>query len=178
MECRRRFRFVANANFDGAISYTNLLDMFLFAATATQGYEIFEVVRIVEVEVWHCPMSSSVSSVLVEFDGENAGFVGDSRIYQDSSMGTQPAHVRARPAKNSAASMFQPQSATTAFRLTVPSGGVVDVLVELRSEFNRGVAVGSALVGATAGASYLRGLDGQPIATTVLVPQAPTAWCK
>ncbi len=171
-------RFNASSAFDGAISYQNLLDSILIAATATQGYQLFEVVRIVEVEVWHCPMASSVSTVIVEFDGQNTGLIGDSKIHQDTSMGIHPAHVRARPGKRSGASLFQATGASTAFRLVAPSGSVIDVTVEFRGEFNAAQTVSTALVGATAGAVYLRGLDGQAIASTVLPPANPATWSR
>lgn len=174
----RRLRFIANAAFDGEISYANLLDSVLVAATATQGYQLYNTVRLIAVEMWHCPVASTVSTVSVIFDGQNTGLIGDLKIHSDSSMGLSPAHVRARPSPNCGAALMQATGASSAFRLTVPSGAVVDVTLEMRNEFNGTTAVGSALVGATAGAVYLRGLDGLPIATTVLVPAAPTAWCK
>jgi hypothetical protein len=175
---RRRLRFNASSAFDGTITYQNLLDSILVAATATQGYQLFEVVRIAEVEVWHCPMASSVSTVIVEFDGQNTGLIGDSKIHQDTSMGIHPAHVRARPGKMSQARLFQASGASTAFRLVAPSGSVVDVTVELRGEYNAATTVATALVGATAGAVYRRGLDGQAIASTVLPPAVPAAWSR
>jgi hypothetical protein len=150
----------------------------LLATTAVQGYALFESVRIREVEVWHCPMASTTSVVLVEFGGQNAGLVGDQQVHQDSSMGVQPAHVRARPARLSQAAQWQYESTTAAFRLLAPTGAVVDVELEGRGEFNSANAVSFALVGATPGALYLRGLDGQPVASSVLLPAVPTTWIR
>jgi hypothetical protein len=173
-----RRRFIANAAFANLITWTNLLDSFLFASSATQGYQAFECVRVKEVEVWHCPVASSVSTVSVEFGGQIAGQVGDQKIHSDSSMGLSPAHVRCSPSRDSQASQWQFESGTAAFRLDVPSGAVIDVVLSYRGEFNAAYAVANALVAATTGAYYLRGLDGQPVASTVLVPAVPAAWVR
>lgn len=178
LQASMRLRFISNAAFDNLISYSNLLDCILQASTATQGYQLYDVVRLLEVEVWHCPVGSSVSTVAVEFNGQNTGLVGDNMSHSDSSMGVSPAHVRARPSRTSTAWTWQVTGASSAFRLTVPSGAVIDVSVEFRGEFNEATTVGSALVGATPGATYRRGLDGSPVASTVLVPAVPSAWVR
>lgn len=178
LSTKMRRRFIASSAFDGNITWTNLLDSVLLASSATQGYQVFECVRLKEVEVWHCPVASTVSTVIVEFGGQNAGAIGDQQIHQDSSMGLSPAHVRARPSAKSQASQWQFESATAAFRLVAPAGSVIDVVVEYRGEFNAAYAVANALVGATTGALYVRGLDGQPVASSVLVPGVPAAWIR
>jgi hypothetical protein len=173
-----RRRFIAGSAFDSTITWTNLLDSILFASSAVQGYQAYECVRIREVEVWHCPVASSVSTVVVEFGGQNAGLIGDQQIHQDSSMGLSPAHVRARPSKNSQEAQWQFESGTAAFRLVAPSGSVIDVDLEYRGEYNAAYAVANALVAATTGAYYLRGLDGLPVASSVLLPAVPAAWVR
>ncbi len=178
LRMRRTQRYVATANTVVNITYNNLLDSILFAATATQGNQVFESVRIVYVEMWHCPMSSAIATVSVEFNGLIAGFVGDQVLHNDSSMGTRPAHVKARPARKSMAASFQPSSASSAFQLTAPSGTVVDVCLEFRGQFNFATPVANALVGASPGAVYLRGLDGLPLATSLLQPPYASAWLK
>jgi hypothetical protein len=171
-------RYIANAAYSGQITWTNLLDSILFASSATQGYQAFECVKLEEVEVWHCPVASTVSTITVEFNGQNAGQIGDQSIHSDSSMGLSPAHVKARPSKRSQASQWQYESGTSAFRLDVPSGAVIDITCSYCGEYNAAYAVANALVAATTGAYYLRGLDGSPVASTVLVPAVPSAWIR
>jgi hypothetical protein len=176
---KRRMRYIADANTLDTITFQDILDTMLVAATATQGYQLFQAVRIVEVEAWHCPVGSSVSTLVVEFDGAIAGFVGNQKIHTDSSMGTRPAHLRVRPGAKTSAALWQPSSASTAFRIEAPAGTILDVVVELRGQFNAGVAVQAALVGATAGGVYLRGIDGDLATGSNWTPAiGNSAWIK
>lgn len=175
---RRHQRYVATANTVVNITYQNLLDSVLIASSATQGFQLFEAVRVVKVECWYASMSSAIGTVSVEFNGLIAGFVGDQKVHQDSSMATRPAHVVARPGKNTAAAFFQPSSGSSCFQLTAPSGTIVDVVLEFRGQFNFATPVAFALVGALTGGVYMRGLDGLPLATSLLQPPVSSAWIK
>jgi hypothetical protein len=162
-----RLRFVLTAGFSGSITYQNLLDTMLMAATTILGYDIFQFVKVRAVEAWASPLLGSAVTVAVAFDGQAAGFVGDMRYHTDTSMGVQPAHIKARPSPNSQASQFQVASAQNAFYLDAPQGSVVDVeLTFVQSSTAQAVAAQNALVAATAGAPYWRGLDGLAVATT------------
>jgi hypothetical protein len=165
-------RFIANAAFDATITIQNLLDTWLFAQTAVLGNQVFRSVKVRSVEAWAAPLLGSAVSLQVAFNGTTAGSIGDQIVHEDTSMGIQPAHVRAVPSKRSLAADFQLSAASNAFRLAVPSGAVVDVALTFKGVFNNAVAAQNALVGATPGAVYLRGLDGVAAATTVLVPAA------
>jgi hypothetical protein len=172
-------RFLCTGSaFDGNITFQNLLNTILLAQTAVQGNQIFQAVRVRYVEAWHCPVASTVSLIIIEYAGNTAGLVGDQKVHEDSSMGIQPAHVRAKPAARSLAGYFQDQSASVAFRLACPVGTVVDVGLEFVGQYNGIATVANALVGATVGAIYLRGLDGQPLASTQFLPQVPNAWIR
>lgn len=164
-------RFVTNAAVaQTAITFANLLDSVLVATSATQGYQVFQSVRVRAVEVWALPSIGQATTVQVEFGNTNAGLVGDQVIHTDTSMGIRPAHVLARPSSKSLASDFQVSGATSAFILTCPSGSVIDVQLTFHGQYSSSTSVANALVGATTGALYLRGLDGLAVATTVFPP--------
>jgi hypothetical protein len=164
-------RFITNAAINQAITFQNLLDTYFVAATAVAGFDVFQTVKVRRVQVWALPSLGSASAVLVEFAGVTAGIVGDQSIHSDTSMGIQPAHVDCRPSRKSLASDYQLSSNATAFNLVCPSGSVVDVSLSFTGQFNAAVALQNAVAGATAGAFYLRGLDGLAVATTKLIPE-------
>jgi hypothetical protein len=168
-------RFYATTGGYTSFSYQNLLDAYLVAATATTGFQLFQAVKVKYVELWAMPTSAGVpTTVSVEYAGTIAGSIGDQIYHDDTSMGVQPAHVKASPSKLSLASMYQ-ISGTTAFAtLKTAANTVIDVHVVYRGQFDNTTAVANALVGATAGAVYLRGLDGVAAATTVY----PSVWTE
>jgi hypothetical protein len=164
-----RLRFVSNAGFIGNITYQNLLDTVLLSTTAVLGTDLFTAVRVNKVEAWAVPALGAAATVSVIFDGGVVGAAGDQKLHTDTSMGIEPAHVSAKPDPLTQAGQFQASSANNAFELEVPSGTVIDVSMTLRNSVNgEAVAAQNALVGATAGVIYYRGLDGKPVATTVL----------
>jgi len=170
-----RLRFIANAAVAQDVTYQNLLDTMLFAATTTSGYDLFNRVKVRAVEVWTTPLLGNASRVAVAFDGGGAGLLGDKKWHTDTSMGVQPAHVLARPAKKSLAANFQLSSNASAFFLDCAAGSVVDVeLTFVQSAQADVTACQNALVGATVGAMYWRGLDGLASATTKLTPDPIT----
>jgi hypothetical protein len=161
-------RFVANASLSVNITFQNLMDTILFAASATAGYNVFQTVKVRRVRVWSVPVIGNAATVIVEYSGVTPGITGDQALHADTSMGIQPAYVSCRPSRRSLASNYQLNSGALAFTLTCPSGSVVDVELSFRGAFGLAVAEQNALVGAVTGATYLRGLDGKPTATTVL----------
>jgi hypothetical protein len=150
-----------------SITFQNLLDMVLFAATSTTGFDVFEAVRINSVEIWASPMSGTPTTVILVFDGLTVGAAGDQKAHTDTSMGIEPAHVKARPDPLTQAGQFQASSANIAFLLNVPAGAVIDVSLSLRQPvLEAAIATQNVLVGATPGAMYYRGLDGKTVALT------------
>jgi hypothetical protein len=163
----RRLRFVTNAAVATAITFQNLLDLFLFAASATAVYDVFSAVRIKAVEAWAVPVIGNATTVEVTFLGATAGSVGDQVIHTDTSMGIEPAHVLARPAPRTGAALFQESSASVAFFIDAPSGTVVDVLLSLKQNLSgAAVAAQNVAAGATVGTLNVRGLDGLATAGT------------
>lgn len=166
-------RFTTNAAFAGTITFRNLLDTWLVATTATTGADLFFAVKIRKVEIWALPILGVATNVGVAFSGVTAGAVGDLKYHTDTSMGVQPAHVSARPSAKALASTFQLSSAAIAMDLQLPSGAVIDMHLSFIGTFANPVNAQNALVGAGAGATYVRGLDGLAIATTKFTPVVP-----
>jgi len=167
----QRLRFLCNTAIPNGVAITqaNLMNTILFANTAILGSLAFTACRLKFVEIWAMPAVGGVpQTVTVTFNG--AG-VGDDITHTDTSMGIEPAHVRAKPRQRSTVALFFGPSATTMFSLVLPANAIVDVGLEFINEWNIGTAATNALVGATAGALYLRGLDGVAIAGTTFPPQ-------
>jgi len=166
-----KLRFVTNAAFQGVITFQNLLDTMLMAATAVLGYDIFLAVKIRAVEVWAEAVAGTPVTTTVTFSGANVGSLGDQRLHTDSSMGVQPAHLRCAPSPKSLASDFQVSSSATAFTLSCPTGTVIDVdLTFVQATEGTATPAQNALVGAIAGAPYWRGLDGVAAAASKFTP--------
>jgi hypothetical protein len=169
-----RLRFVCNAAFNAGITFQNLLDTMLVATSAIVGYDQFFAVKIRGVEVWATPALGTAVDVSVIFDAAVVGQIGDQRLHTDTSMGIEPAHVKCKPSPKSLASDFQLSTANIAMFLSCPAGAVVDVeLTFVQSAAAQSVEALNALVGATVGAPYWRGLDGVAAATSKFTPVAP-----
>jgi hypothetical protein len=170
----QRLRFVVNTAGLLSITFQNLMDTMLVATSATVGYDVFDVVKVKFVEMWQERISSnSPISISCSFPGQSGAVAGDGKIVSDTALGIEPAHVFARPAKFAGASLWQGNNALVAFSLASQVGTVVDVCVVFKNAADV-APLGSqnALVGASAGQFYYRGLDGLGIATTKYTPQA------
>lgn len=165
---KKRLRYTCIAgqtNF--AVTYADLLDTILFASTAILGYDVFDIVKVKGIMVWSQSAIGTPSTVQVEF----ATATGDRSVHTDTSLGVSPAFVHARPSAKSLASFFQVSAAGTCFLITCPTGSIVDVILEYRTSSTIApVAAQNALVGATIGQVYFRGLDGLNAATTAFLP--------
>jgi hypothetical protein len=172
-----RLRFNASSAFLAAITYKNLLDLIGVAATATTGFDLFTSVRINMVEVWAAAVIGTATTISLTFDGATVGVAGDDKLHSDTSMGIQPAHIKARPDPRTQAGQFQGSAtAASAFLLTVPAGAVIDVSLSFRNPVDGDVlAATAALSGATAGQLYYRGLDGLGTASTKLNAVGPAS---
>ncbi len=168
-----RFRLASN-QVQTAITFANLLDTVVLADTAVSAFDLFDQVRINFVEIWAVPAIGTTAEVALEWGGQGPGATGDGRIVSDSSMGLEPAHFRSAPSRTSQASQWQ-AGVGTAFIVSAPQSAIVDVNCSFRTVQNLPpVAAAAALVAATAGELYYRGLDGLAIAGTQFVPIAPT----
>jgi hypothetical protein len=171
-----RFTCVTSqANF--GIYYKDLLDAIFVATAAAVGYALFDQVKINFVEVWCSPaVGGAPSTVAVQFAGAIVGAVGDGRIWSDTSMAIEPAHVKARPERLSQAAQWQvgDARADAAFFLTAPATSVIDVDLSYRTiQPLAPIATTNVPVAAVAGEVYFRGLDGLASAATNFPAVAP-----
>jgi hypothetical protein len=168
-------RFVCTtAATNKSITFQNLLDSILVAATAIAGFDVFDQVRVNFVELWALPAIGASSQVSVQYSGQTPALLGDGSVHSDNSMGIEPAHVKAHPLLTSQASQWQISGAFTAFSLTCPVGSVVDVDLSFKTlSIVAPLAAQNALVAATIGDIVYRGLDGLAAAGTTLPAQAP-----
>lgn len=144
---------------------TNVMNTVLFAASAVAGFQVFTSARIKYIELWAMPAVGGVpQTVTVSYSGVG---VGDNFISSDTSMGIEPAHIKAKPRKLSLAALFFGDSANVLFALSTPANTVIDVGIEFVYQWTTATAATNALVGATPGAIYLRGLDGLAAAATI-----------
>lgn len=177
---RRRFLCISPSTGVGqTITYANILDSFLVATAATTGVQLFDMVKIRRVQMWAPSTSAAVpTTVQVCFDGKTAGSVGDALQHTATSIGmTEPAYLDARPSKRSQASQFQGSSSNTAMILVMPVNTILDVELTYVNALDNATptAVTSALVGATAGDLYFRGIDGGAVAGSKWTPQGSIA---
>ncbi len=175
-----RRRFISNASFASGISSANLLDGICVATTTTVGKQLFQAVRVKSVEAWCTTVGGVIGpiTVSVEFSQPNGAAnylaTGDQLLHTDTSLGLEPAHVKCRPSSKSLASFFQASNSDVLFTITCPASTVVDLELEyVGSAGTAPVALGSALVAATAGCYYFRGMDGAATAATVWPPALP-----
>jgi hypothetical protein len=157
-----RLRFQATAAASIAITFQNLLDTILLVASATTGFDLFEAVRVISVELWAIAALGTPATAILVFDGAVVGAAGDQKTHTDTSMGIEPAHVKARPDRLTQAGQFQASAPNTAFFMTVPAGTVIDLSLSFRQPvLGAPVSAQNALVGATPGTVAYRGLDGK-----------------
>lgn len=165
-----RLRFVATAAFSTVFSYQNLLDCILVASSATTGWDIFHRVRVRGVEMWSIAALGTAASVSCQFNGSGTGISGDGKFHTDTSMGVEPAHLFARPVRDSLPDLFQASSSNSVMTLEGGAGTVIDLLLSYQQVNGIGTAAQNALVGATTGVLYWRGLDGVGISTSNFIP--------
>lgn len=155
------------------------MDSLLVATTGTTGVQLFDLVRVNEVEMWAGSTSAAVpTTVQLCYDGKTAGAVGDADQHTATSIGsTEPAYLRARPSRRAQAGQYQGSSASVAFVVVAPLNTVVDVTMTFRNSLDNStpIALAQALVGATAGDVYFRALDGGAVASTKWLPLGTVA---
>jgi hypothetical protein len=180
---QQRMRYVVRPTAGAAglanqqVTYAQILDGIIVATSAVTASKLFDQVKIKAVEIWAAgltPQSGVVNTpatVSLTFNGDTVGSSGSARVFSDTSVSIQPAHIRCTPEK-SQASQWQADGAGNAFIFSAPNGAIIDVEVQFRNDDSAPTA-SAAVVGATTGEIYYRGLDSVAIATTQLVPQAP-----
>lgn len=148
------------------ITAENILDTILVAATASQGYELFDIFRVRSIECWGQAALGTPSTITLQYNTAT----GDQSVHTDTSLGVKPAYVKAVPSIQSLASFWTVNGGGNIFNITAPAGSIVDLSCDFRTTALAPNAAQNALVGATVGEIYYRGLDGVAIATTNFPP--------
>ncbi len=162
--------FASTASQSVTIHYADLLDLYVFAATATACYDVFAEVKVKRVQVWSSigtPTTNTASQLV--FNGLVAP--GDLKRHTAIAVGNRPGYIDAKPEKRTLAAQYQPTGNNTAFNLVLNQGDCVAVHLVFRGQLGGyEQAAQNASVGATVGATYVRGLDAKAIASTTLPP--------
>jgi len=168
IQFKHRFRFTATEFVTTTITSANLMSLLYYAPSATPGttfYSLITAFRLRKVYVW-----SVGGLVSVEFQTTNNANVGARPAVQsDTSFGgTYYSKVCAVPPRGSAAAQWQ--NVTTAsnntdgtqFILTIPQGGVIDVVMDVVLQNGDPVYQfsSSLAVSAVVGNIYMNYLDG------------------
>jgi hypothetical protein len=173
MTHRQKMRFQCITSGTQVVNFADLMDLLLVATSATAVYDVYDVVRVRAVEIWCASTSGGVPvTVSVSFNGANSvGQAGDGRIIADTVMSNEPAHIRAKPSRDSISAQWSgSDSAVAAFTAVTPTGSIIDIDLEYRNTVAAPQAAQNVAVGATIGQFYYRGLDGLASATTKYSP--------
>lgn len=180
----KKLRFRATAGtavgVPDAITYKECGDTVVMYVSANLAYQLFNVVRIVKVEIWSPAISASGTVTYptagIEFPGLTAGHVGDNRRVSDTSISmTSPAHVKLSPDPRSQASQWQSTANTSiAFALNYGAGAVVDVVLQFRLTDELRVSGLATSNTGTVGQIYYVALDGPGNNNLTPDPTLPT----
>ena len=160
--------WVAKNVYTGTITWRMLLDTVVMATTSTAGSDVFYSMRLHYVEIWTPDAAAGVVAnwPSLAFDSPSQG---DQRVFQVPCT-SNGGYAKCKPAKTSINGLtWQTSSSVGAFTLTdISVGTIVRIRCTVRARMGSGSATSAAnaLSGATAGAMYLRGLDGLATAST------------
>ena len=166
-ESSMSLEFFVNAATTQTISWRQLLDCVVMASSSTVGQDLFYSAKLHYVEVWTPATQAGVSygGPSLAFDSPSQG---DQKVY-NIPIGPQGGYCKCVPSKRSInAWTWQASSSVTCFTLNSFSVGTfIRLSVTFRARMGSAVTAANALSGATTGAIYLRGLDGQAKASSV-----------
>ncbi len=157
------------------ITVKGLLASWVVADSATTTNLALDAMRVVRLRLWGEPpaLGSTASTVGVEWKpSANTSYAPNQQVLAQS-QGVEPAYLSvAPPAESSCGWWFsrdQTNIADTLFTVTLPAGGVLEIVLEMvLTDTNQGVA-GPTTTGATAGRFY-----GYNLGLSSLVPQGLT----
>lgn len=156
-----RFKFSAALS-NVAIVDTDLLDLFCVASTPTYAYQLAFAIKVRKMEMWVDPVAGGSLCSIEDVATGRVG--GPSRIKEDTTLGvSRPAHIVWVPAAGSQQSLYlsvPQQNSYQWFELNSSGAGYLDVHLSLILQDGEAPAhVSAAVIGATAGALYIRALD-------------------
>lgn len=169
-----RLRFTCQSTGIFTVTAKYILDLMYIATSSTAGYCLWDAFRIRFVEIRYGGTSPVPLYAAIQYVGNTGGTQGDYRNHSATSMGVTPMMIHAAPAKTSTASTWQGNSNSVVMELDLPQSAVVDLVFDVRTDDRQTpTAVTYAVVGATAGQLYYRGLDGVAGPASNLAPFGP-----
>lgn len=181
----KKFRFTSTSTYAAVnVSVNDLLDLLCVGVNATAATRLCSAIRIVKCELWTPSMTFSSSGTASQSPCQFIWDTTTSQIFGapdqaliDATLGTNsPGHICTHPPSGSLMAHWIAATYTTSGTyvfsfLSTPPGSVFDLTIEMclaTGTVGGGqTAVQSALTGATAGATYVRGL---PCSAPVFVP--------
>ncbi len=157
------------------LTFTELLDLFCVATSATSAYRLAQAVRVVRLEMWAMAATSNgVAQISASKFSSGNGAGGDNIKYADTAIGfDRPAHIVLNFSQKEQVGQWQNSTQTAAYaQLTFVAGTIVELTFEI-SLYEDGLvqAVASAVSGAITGALAVRALDNSN-ASPGLIPVA------
>ncbi len=153
-----------------------MLQYYVVATAATTTARIIEGARLRRVRIWGQPPALGAALTTVELDWKGS-FSNDLKL-ADTSSGITPGFIDSRPPKESSASFWHDNGATseTLFIVTAPTGSTVEVEMDLFFVDDTSAISGPATTGASLGTLYGSNLVGTGQAVSALtVPVGLTA---
>lgn len=147
-----KIRFNATSAYSGVVSARRILSSAGAMGTVanTTVTQLFSSVKVSSLEIWSPPPSQgSVSTCSVEWSGTDNT---PAKEFSDTTMSTSlPAHIHCKPPSKSLAAFWQTDSSTTLFSIVLPSGSVLDLVLNLvlfdETTSSTNVSVATATVG-------------------------------
>lgn len=175
----QRYRFIANGagGTVKTITFFDLIDLICVATGAAAAVRLCSGVKIKSIDVWAANSAGNASNT-VQLEWLQSLFIGGpDEVINDTCLGLQDiAHIHCRPPRGSRVSEWLSNSALVGgadvdlFTLTIPQGGVVDLVLEqVLVESEASIGVTGAVVAATLGKFYTRSLD-SATGTATIVP--------
>lgn len=174
----QRYRFLANGagGTVKTITIYDLLDLLCVATGAAAAVRLCSAAKLKSVHVWAANSAGNASNT-VQCEWLQTNIIGGpDETINDTAIGlTDIAHIHTRPPRGSRASDWLAVSSlggadVDLFILTVPQGGVVDIVLEqVLYDSDTSISVTGAVAAATTGKFYTRCLD-SATGTATLVP--------
>ncbi len=167
---RMVLRWTTSADVNTNITYADIGDIIAVGASSNSLTQLFnDVVKIHRVSIYGAPSSTGVAtSCSVEFNNQNAGYVGENFNYTDTTLGqSQGPVVHAYP--NTLTGQYQISNANiSAFNLQCKSGSMVelDFTGVISTSGDNKACQNTTSITAVVGTVYQRGLDGISVASS------------
>ncbi len=171
-----RLRFSSTGTLAISISTLDILDTIVIGnGNGVVGFQLFDNFRLRKVRIYSVGATTDLAKLAtmsLQWAGTGST-TGDAMIHSASALGSVPGELVCVPPEGSPASLWHgPGTDENMFTLNLPDQfSAIDLEVEFCvNQTSTPQACTSALVVGTAGQIYYRGLDGLPIASTLLRP--------